>query len=85
MSNTSNISFANSSTTPTYYAEVLPQLQSFYKIINFYFCILILFPGWFLNILTAAVFSRKRFWDKSSIGFYYTLAQSLAGNYPMCR
>jgi hypothetical protein len=64
---------ATTSMNVSFYAAILPSLQSFTKVINFYFTAVILLPGWLLNFLTAAVFMRKKFWERTTMGYFYTL------------
>lgn len=49
------------------------QLQSILNSINYFGSLFVLIPLFVLNLIASAVFMRKRFWQKTTMGFYYSL------------
>ena len=77
--NTTNISSQNSSAAPVNKDIILLNyLLTFHKNFNLYVTIAFLLPGLALNGLTSYVFTRKRFWDKSTMGYYYSVSTALS-------
>lgn len=63
----------NSSQASSYFVQTLPTLQRIYKELSFWLSVFVLFPGFVLNCFMGCVFLRRRFWRKTTIGFYAVL------------
>jgi hypothetical protein len=58
--------------------SIVPYLQTILKSFNLYCTILILVPGFFLNTLTFLIFLRKKFWTRTTMGFYYCTSTAIS-------
>lgn len=64
----------NSSQAVSYYTQLTPFLTNLNNSLNYWLPFVVLMPGWVLNLFTASVFMRKKFWkNTSSMGYYYSL------------
>lgn len=72
----------NSSTNLSYYEQRLPILLHYYREVSFWIAILVLIPGFFLDLIAAMIFLRKPFWKGSlNMAYFYSIhcvASSLA-------
>jgi hypothetical protein len=67
-----------SNTTNAPSTSIVPLLQSILKGLNLYGAFCILIPGLILNSITTLVFLRKRFWTRTTMGFYYSISSGLS-------
>jgi hypothetical protein len=70
--NISNVTAARSS------PSIVPYLQALLNRFNLYATLLVLVPGLFLNILTFLVFLRKKFWKRTTMGFFFSVSSILS-------
>jgi hypothetical protein len=59
-------------------ASIVPLLQSVLKSFNLYATLLIVVPGLLLNLVAFLVFLRKKFWKRTTMGFYYCTSSGLS-------
>lgn len=66
---------SNSTTNSTVSGTMLlvANLQAALKVVHFYGSIFIIIPGLILNTFTFCVFLRKRFWKRTTMGFYFSI------------
>lgn len=61
-------------TTNSYFVQAAPVLTAIYQQMNLWLTVIVLIPGWILNMIVALVFMNKKFWKNSSpMGYYYCL------------
>lgn len=70
--------WSNSSMSPvvpnvSIFVRSLPQMRLIYQRMLYWVPLTVLLPGIVLNTLMACVFTRKRFWKNTTMGFYYTV------------
>ena len=53
---------------------IVPHLQSVLETFDIYAIAIFLLPGLFLNLLTIFVFCRRKFWKRTTMGYYYTVS-----------
>jgi hypothetical protein len=58
--------------------SIVPILQTVLKSFYLYSSIFILVPGFFLNTLTFLIFLRKKFWTRTTMGFYYCTSTAIS-------
>jgi hypothetical protein len=73
-----NVLNTTNGTTPTVLSSIVPLLQSILKGVNLYGAFCILIPGVILNVITLLVFLRKRFWTRTTMGFFYSVSSGLS-------